>query len=111
MIERDGRLINQLREQILLFRAKNITAEQGEALAWLQATRKSFDIVFLDPPFGQGLIPGCCDLLIKQGCLHRGGMVYVESERPAPQPGGWSIKKQTTAGQVQCMLLTTESAD
>jgi 16S rRNA (guanine966-N2)-methyltransferase len=111
MIERDGQLIQQLREQIRQLDTNDIITEQCDALTWLRATNKSFDIVFLDPPFGQGLIEKSCDVLKTKGCLRVGGMIYIESGQPATQPAGWCVKKQTTAGQVQCMLLTSELAD
>jgi 16S rRNA (guanine966-N2)-methyltransferase len=111
MIERDGELMQQLQEQIRQLDTKDIIVQQGDALTWLQATNKSFDIVFLDPPFGQGLIEKSCAMIKTRGCLSNGGMIYIESGQPATQPAGWCVKKQTTAGQVQCMLLTSELAD
>jgi 16S rRNA (guanine966-N2)-methyltransferase len=111
MIEKDGQLIQQLQEQVRQLDTKDIITEQGDALTWLRATNKSFDIVFLDPPFGQGLIEKSCTLIKTKGCLSVGGMIYIESGQPVTKPTGWCVKKHTTAGQVQCMLLTSELAD
>ena len=111
MIEKEGQLIRQLQEQIRQLDTNDIVAEQCDALNWLRATNKSFDIIFLDPPFDQGLIEKSCDLIKVKGCLRSGGMIYIESGQLAIQPAGWCVKKQTTAGQVQCMLLTSELAD
>ena len=111
MIERDGQLIQQLREQIRQLDTNDIITEQFDALTWLRATTKLFDIVFLDPPFGQGMIEKSCDLLKIKVNMRVGGMIYIESGQPVTLPTGWCVKKQTTAGQVQCMLLTSELAD
>ena len=112
LVERDADRCRRLQEQVHRFGAEQVTIKQADALVWLPAAGKeTYDIIFLDPPFGLGLIPKCLDILVATHCLAAQGLVYVESERPAPQlPPGWYVKKQATAGNVQCMLLIPESA-
>ena len=75
-----------------------VTAAAGD---WLPGNADHFDVIFLDPPFGQDLLAGIIDLIGEHECLKPGGLVYIESERdPAPLPG-LEIKKQKTAGDVQ----------
>jgi len=41
--------------------------------------RGPFDLIFLDPPYGQGLVPFCLDILATGGLLTEHGMVCAES--------------------------------
>ena len=112
LVEREPELSRQLEVQVHRLGAGEVTIHQADALVWLPAAKKeAYDIIFLDPPFGLGLISKCLEIVVATRCLARQGLVYVESERPAPQlPLGWYIKKQATAGHVHCMLLISESA-
>ena len=44
-----------------------------------------FDLILLDPPFGQGWLPRLWPLL--PGILTENGLVYVEAETPSNRPG------------------------
>ncbi|HXG29698.1 MAG TPA: 16S rRNA (guanine(966)-N(2))-methyltransferase RsmD [Nevskiales bacterium] len=77
---------------------------QAEAAQYLRQGGGPFDIVFLDPPFRQGLVP---PLLAQLPPLlapdHR---VYVETETPPPAlPPGWETLKSARAGQVSFALV------
>ena len=67
----------------------------------LDATR--FDLIFLDPPFGQNwlefLLPKLGDLLEPHG------LVYIEAEKPLIMPPGYSLLRQDRAGAVHYHLL------
>ena len=66
-----------------------------------------FDIVFLDPPFGKGLIPQCAQLLEANGWLAPAAFVYLETERSGDAfslPENWQILRDKTAGQVSYRL-------
>jgi 16S rRNA (guanine966-N2)-methyltransferase len=111
LIEQDRQLVDLMQAQIQQLGAAGIVVEQGDALTWLQTAAQDFDIIFLDPPFGQGLLQKSCDLILKLEKLRSGGLIYIESEPGIDPPLSWKIKKQTAAGQVQCMLLTLEQKD
>jgi 16S rRNA (guanine966-N2)-methyltransferase len=84
-----------------------------EVLARMEATR--YDLVLLDPPFGQGWLARIWPLL--PGILHDGGLVYVESETdiqpselaaPAEGPDQaqqFETLRKDRAGAVHYMLL------
>jgi len=62
-----------------------------------------YDIVFLDPPFGQGLIPPALQKLEERHWLAPGARIYVESEsqlRELPLPEGWNLLREKRSGQV-----------
>lgn len=64
---------------------------------------KKFDIVFLDPPFHQGLIAPCCEWLEQHDGLAPNATIYLEAERdldPLPIPNNWTIIRSKKAGQV-----------
>lgn len=65
----------------------------------------TFDIVFLDPPFHQGLPGIVMPLLETGGFLKPDCLIYVESEsEPDIVPANWHRHRCVTAGQVFCGL-------
>ncbi len=78
------------------------TLQQIDALAYLARNPTPFDIVFLDPPFRQGLLRPCCERLA-QGWLRAGARVYLEAEReadPLELPAGFTLTHNKVAGEV-----------
>jgi len=62
-----------------------------------------FDIVFMDPPFGQEALADYIPLLDAGGWLKTGGLVYLESEKSAGAPvvpAHWELLKSKSAGEV-----------
>ncbi len=75
---------------------------EADARAFLDGAVRPFDIVFLDPPFGSGLIEMACARLEHAGWLAPDARVYLEcpaSTSPAV-PQGWKRAKAKQAGQV-----------
>jgi 16S rRNA (guanine966-N2)-methyltransferase len=80
-----------------------------DALAWLNRMADTkFDIVFIDPPFHQGLINPSCTLLENHGWLNSGALIYVEYERGGhiDLPVSWRLHRQQHAGEVTYALYT-----
>ena len=62
-----------------------------------------YDLVFLDPPFGQNLLAPTLQWLEEKHWLAPGARVYIESEsqlREPPLPAGWELLKEKRSGQV-----------
>ncbi|HLZ99641.1 MAG TPA: 16S rRNA (guanine(966)-N(2))-methyltransferase RsmD [Steroidobacteraceae bacterium] len=62
-----------------------------------------FDVVFMDPPFGQQALTEYIPLLDLGGWVKPGGLVYLESEKSAGAPGvpaHWQLLKSKSAGEV-----------
>lgn len=55
-----------------------------------------YDVIFLDPPFGQGLIEEVLPLLASSACLAPSGMIYLEYEKkhPLQLAPGWHNRRQ-----------------
>ncbi|MDH4563492.1 16S rRNA (guanine(966)-N(2))-methyltransferase RsmD [Pseudomonas sp. BN411] len=88
---------------------------QSDALRYLDTQAPSaFDVVFLDPPFNQGLLQPVCDLLENRGWLAPRAWVYTESEN-APStlglPGNWRLHREKKAGQVYYALWQRAAGD
>nr|WP_298380192.1 16S rRNA (guanine(966)-N(2))-methyltransferase RsmD [uncultured Halomonas sp.] len=71
------------------------------ALAFLNGPPQPFDIVFLDPPFRQGLAGDTCCLLEQRGWLNDEAWIYVEteSELVLKVPATWKLHREVPAGE------------
>ena len=100
--------INSLRGHLLTLRCDNGQLLQTDALRHLeQQPATPFDLVFLDPPFSQGLLLPACTLLEEKGWLATDAWVYTESENPPSSlglPGNWRLHREQKAGQVYYAL-------
>jgi len=106
-IELDKHAAKQLKANKQLLTADNIDIFQQSALTYLNcAPSKTFDIVFIDPPFRQGLVTQSITLL-QQGWLNKKALIYIEMESENDQliiPNNWSLLKEKCAGQVSYRL-------
>lgn len=108
MLEKAGPAAQTLRANLATLKSDKGQVFNIDSLQWLQqAARKSFDVVFLDPPFRMDLLPNTCELLERNGYLNENSLIYVEAEKelpPFPVPCSWQPLKSKTAGQV-CFTL------
>ena len=110
MVERDARIIESLRSVKERLAAESVELAQADAFAWVSQTAERFDLVLLDPPFGEGALDRIVPRLA--GVLAPGAALYVESEAPvdigaAPwtQLPGLRLHRTDRAGQVHYHLL------
>jgi 16S rRNA (guanine966-N2)-methyltransferase len=79
-----------------------------DSLRYLETqTPVQFDLVFLDPPFHQSLLPAACALLEERQWLADSAWIYTESETPPSSiglPGNWRLHREKKAGQVYYAL-------
>jgi len=92
------------------------TLYAATAIAQLEAygakQQPPFDIVFLDPPFGQQMLAPCMALLDQYQLLREGSWVYIESGRGEvlpPAPSHWQLHREKTAGQVSYRLFLVDA--
>jgi 16S rRNA (guanine966-N2)-methyltransferase len=73
-----------------------------------------FDIVFVDPPFGRGLLAEYVPMLDSGHWVRPGGLVYLENEKadgvPALPPH-WEMLKSKSAGEVGYHLARVGSPE
>lgn len=100
--------ISRLREHLQTLRCDNGQLLNTDALRYLQQQATTpFDLVFLDPPFGQDLLLPAGTLLEDQGWLAADAWIYTESEHPPSSlglPGNWRLHREQKAGQVHYAL-------
>ena len=112
MIERHPDIVAMLRDQVIKLGADNVQLIDADALHWLETTTTRFDVVFLDPPYGQYELPDLCRRLAP--CLsQQGAQVYFEAPEDvsdAALPAGWRIMRRQHAGLVKYHWASTREA-
>jgi len=74
---------------------------------FLGSNHKPLDIIFVDPPFGLGLVTPICNLLAASIPIAKGASLYIETARSdeLPTPGGnWELHRDKKAGEVAYRL-------
>ena len=102
-VERDRRNVAALREITARLAPGRSVVIEAEALAWLAGPAQAFDIVFLDPPFADGLLAQAMRLLEARGWLAADAFIYLEMPAKAPVPAlpaGWTMHRTGHAGAV-----------
>lgn len=108
LVENHAATCQKLRENIAALRAVQIQLAPYPVERYLQTATENFDLVFIDPPFGEGRVAPTCQLLEAQGWLKDYAKIYVEAERNlvlTDMPGNWRLLKNKTAGQVGFYLF------
>jgi 16S rRNA (guanine(966)-N(2))-methyltransferase RsmD len=113
LVERQPQLLQRLRALQAKLDAKQVEIIAGEALAVAAGLpRASFDVVFLDPPFGAGLLWPAIEAV--RPLLAAGGLVYAEADAPlAPADAaarGLDLLRSARAGRVCFHLLQLRNA-
>lgn len=116
--------IKQLKENArLLAMEKDLTIFQAKIPQQLDLAiattsyQPKFDVVFLDPPFHQNLVPSTCQRLVQlsSNFLAPRALIYIETEKNLDVvtltsflPSTWKVLRHKTLGQVNYYLLTLE---
>src|SRR6185295_1615265 len=103
LIDREPQVHAALTASVARLGAADVEVVCADAFAWLARAGREFDVVFVDPPFGDGLAARACSALEASACLALGARVYVECEADAggpPLPSGWNLLRSRRAGRV-----------
>ena len=99
------RRIRLLRERLDARSVELLEMDAQRALAQFTREARRFDLVFLDPPFGERWLERLWPLL--PAVLAPAACVYVEAEATLTDPpAGFSIDRSARAGQVHYHLLS-----
>ena len=78
LLERDAQLVAALRTTQQRLQATQVHIDVADALAWMaRSAPASFDLVFLDPPFGAGLVEPALAAAVR--LVVQDGFIYLES--------------------------------
>ena len=110
-LERDSKVTQQLGILLTPLAGKRLTLVNTDALRWLETEpAQTFDLVFLDPPFGESLLEPACQLLEEKGWLAEGALIYVEQAKQQAGlitlPSNWVLQKDKQVGDVHFSLYT-----
>lgn len=115
MVERNSRAASQLRANQERLGARMIEIAEADGLRLAASLPPgSFDVVFLDPPFGSDVLDKALGLTAP--LVSSDGFLYVEAG-VAIEPGanealaGWEIVRQGKAGAVHFHLLQRENEE
>ncbi len=103
LVDRARQVVRQLRENAELLGLDNAEVVQADGIQWLNASARPFDIVFLDPPFADRLLPQSLQLLAERGWLAAGARLYLEADADQGLPGlpeQLLLEKNKRMGQV-----------
>ena len=100
--------VSSLKEHLGTLRCTTGQVQTADALRYLETqAATAYDVVFLDPPFNQNLLPGVCALLEERQWLADDAWIYTESEN-APSvlglPGNWRLHREQKSGRVYYAL-------
>lgn len=110
LVEPNAQAAAQLRQHAKTLQA-NADIHTAKAEQWLQRPPvQPYDVVFIDPPFGQQLVSQVLPQLASQAWLRPNAWVYIETERGAavPAPSHWRLHRELTAGQAHARLFKLE---
>jgi 16S rRNA (guanine966-N2)-methyltransferase len=108
LVDKAPAVIRQLHTHQTVLQADNLIILPGAVPHITLPAELKFQIVFLDPPFGQDLVAKTCLWLEASHCLAENCLLYLETEielNPLPIPTHWQIIKAKQAGRVQYYLL------
>jgi len=106
-IENNKASYDQLITNSKILQCKNANFYLLQAENFLLNTENKFNIIFLDPPFGENIITHICSLILEKKILLTNGYLYIESElSDFKLPKELVLLKEKKAGNVHYFLFT-----
>jgi 16S rRNA (guanine966-N2)-methyltransferase len=107
--DRERKLVEAMTATAAKLGCASLEAHCVDAIAFLSREKRSFDVVFLDPPFDS---PGWDRLLpLAVARLAPGGTVYIEAAAEIEPPPGFTLWRRDRAGKVHYHLLRHSDHD
>ena len=110
-VDHQQSIISEIQNQIRTLQLKNCSAVFSDSLRFLDNPKYlgSFDVIFLDPPFGVYNLKKLLDHIDQTQSLNQKGMVYYESKQSLEKSiicESWDNYRESKAGNVYYGLLT-----
>lgn len=107
-VDNNAQVCRQLKSNTESIGANQVKIVQQEVLRYLAGDAQAFNLVFLDPPFAQGLAVIAANWLEDKLWLARHAKIYIEAEHKlvlAGLPENWQLLKHKKAGEVSYYLF------
>ena len=108
LCEKNKLAARQLKQNLSELHCQKSDVTCTDSLAMLdQHCSEGFDIIFIDPPFRQGLAQPCVEKIEKNQWANDQALIYIEVERehaPIQNNAHWELLKEKIAGQVKFQL-------
>ncbi|MFP8968146.1 16S rRNA (guanine(966)-N(2))-methyltransferase RsmD [Pokkaliibacter sp. CJK22405] len=112
-IDSSNIVVKQLQANLKTLQCQDAEVIRADSIQWLsQTANRQFDLVFLDPPFNQGLLEPAASYLESRSWLTADAVIYIEYEQKLlPQlPANWQCIKEKRAGEVIFALYQRNTA-
>lgn len=112
-VDRQPELVRAIAAHLEVLGSSDGTAVCARTERFLQTVSGPFDIVFLDPPFGEERLAGLCQMIDDAHCMSPGARVYLEQAAdalPPALPPGWQMLRSARAGNVRYHLASGPAA-
>ena len=89
--------------QLLDLSAQQANIIQGNTLDTANKMEQPYELIFLDPPFNQNLLPQTIQLIVERALLAIDGVIYIECEGQGivySAPENWQLIKEKRSAQV-----------
>ena len=112
LVDNNRQCYEEIKKNRVRLGAKQVRVYCDDALEWLASNSKTFDIIFVDPPYDSDLARRSIARL-QSHQLTPGTKVYVETERRLnlTYPNQWKELRSGQAGQVSCRLFQITISD
>ena len=109
LLDADADVVQLLKASQQRLGAVQMQIERAEALAWMRRrAARSFDLIFLDPPFQAQLLQSAIDTAAE--LVSDAGYLYAEGHEPMKQAmPGFELWRSGRAGAVHFQLLRRSS--
>lgn len=107
LVEKSRTAYQALVDNKSALKATNAQVLNIDALQFLKQNQQKFDVIFLDPPYNQGLLDQVLPLI--KTALSEDGLIYVEAEFALTDSADWQVYKHGKAGNVFYHLLKVGS--
>jgi len=105
-IERDRTALAAIERNIARLDAGARSEVRAGAVERAPPPSDPFDLVFMDPPYGEGLAQAALDRVVRDGWIGSGGWISVEKGPEALQlPQGLAIAAERRFGKARLLLL------
>ena len=98
LVERDAHVFAAVAASARALGDNRLELIRSDALRFLPRAARRYDVLFLDPPYGQGWIERVEPWL--EAVAAPGARLYVEAERRLERVGAWNCIRHGRAGQV-----------